>query len=52
MLSYCLKCKTDTENKNPTVAKTCNRKVILSKCAVSNNSKKSRFIKVQEAVGY
>ena len=28
MLSYCLKCKKNTENKNPGVVKTKNRKMI------------------------
>ena len=51
MKSYCLKCKKDIENINPTVLKTSNdRKMILSKCAICK-SKKSRFIKNQEAKG-
>ena len=48
MKSYCLKCKKDTENINPTVSKTSNnRTMILSKCAICR-SKESRFIKNQE----
>ena len=36
MLSYCLKCKTDTESKTPNVSKTNNEKImLLSKCALS-----------------
>ena len=51
MKSYCLKCKKDTENINPIVSKTSNnRMMILSKCAICK-SKKSRFIKNQEAKG-
>ena len=51
MLSYCLKCRKNTENKNPKVVKTKNRRIIpLSKCAV-RDSKISRFIKEQEASG-
>ena len=51
MLSYCLKCKKNTESKNPKVAKTRNRRImLLSKCAVCS-SKKSKFIKQQEASG-
>ena len=47
--SYCLKCRKDTENINPRVSKTSNnRTMILSKCAKCG-SKKSRFIKNQEA---
>ena len=41
----------DTENINPRVSKTTNGKtMILSKCAICG-SKKSRFIKKQEASG-
>ena len=49
MKSYCLKCRKNTENINPRVSKTSNgRTMLLSKCAISG-SKKSRFIKNQEA---
>ena len=49
MESYCLKCKKNTENINPKVSKTSNgRTMVLSKCAICG-SKKSRFIKNQEA---
>ena len=49
MKSYCLKCRKDTENINANVSNTCNGKaMILSKCAICG-SKKSRFIKNQEA---
>ena len=51
MKSYCLKCRKDTENINPKISKTSNgRTMLLSKCAI-RNSKKSRFIKSQEAKG-
>ena len=51
MKSYCLKCIKDTENINATVSKTSNnRTMILSKCAKCG-SRKSRFIKNQEAKG-
>ena len=47
--SYCLKCRKYTENINPVVSKTSNGKTMkLSKCAICG-SKKSRFIKKQEA---
>ena len=46
-----LKCRKDTESINPRVSKTSNgRTMVLSKCAICN-SKKSRFIKNQEAKG-
>ena len=51
MLSYCLKCKKNTENINPKVLKTINGiTMILSKCAICG-SKKSKFINEQQAKG-
>ena len=49
MESYYLKCKKYTGNIDPQISSTSNGKtMILSKCAICN-SKKSRFIKNQEA---
>ena len=51
MKSCCLKWKANTENIDPQVSSTSNgRAMILSKCAICG-SKKSRFIKHQEAKG-
>ena len=51
MLSYCLKCKKNTESINPNISATSNGKtMILSKCAISG-SKISKFIKKQEPKG-
>ena len=51
MSSYCLNFRKNTGNKNPEVVKSKNRKIILlSKCAMCN-SKKSKFLKEQEAKG-
>ena len=51
MESYCLKCRKNTENIDPKVSASSNGRVmILSKCAICG-SKKSRFIKNQEAKG-
>ena len=51
MKSYCLKCRKDTENINPKVSNTSHgRTMILSKYAICG-SKKSRYIKNQEAKG-
>ena len=51
MLSYCLKCRKNTKSKNPKVARLKNRRImLLSKCTVSD-SKKSKFVKHQEASG-
>ena len=47
MLSYCLKCRKNTESKNPKVLKIRNRRILLlSKCAVCDDKK---FIKEKEA---
>ena len=51
MLSYCLKCRKNTESINPKVSKTTNGKaMILSTCAICD-SNKSKFIKEQQAKG-
>ena len=51
MKSYCLTYRKNTENINPKVSKTSNGgTMVLSKCAICD-SKKSRFIKNQEAKG-
>ena len=51
MLSYCLKCRKNTESKNPKVVRTKNGRImLLSKCSVCN-SKKSKFLKEQEPRG-
>ena len=51
MESYCLKCRKDTENIDLEISSTSNgRAMILSKCVICD-SKKSRFIKNQEAKG-
>ena len=51
MLSYCLKCKKNTESVNPIVSATTNgRTMILSKCAICGSSK-SKFIKNEETKG-
>ena len=49
MLSYCLKCKKNTESVNTRVSASSNgRTMILSKCVISGG-KKSKFIKNQKA---
>ena len=51
MLSYCLKCRKNIESKNAKVVRTKTRRItLLLKCAV-RDSKKSKFIKQQEASG-
>ena len=51
MESYCLKYRKHTKNIKPQVSSTSNGKImILSKCEICN-SRKSKFIKKQEAKG-
>ena len=51
MISYCLMSRKNTECKYPKVVKTKNERImLLAKCAVCG-SKKSKFIKEQEASG-
>ena len=49
MLLYCLKCRKNTESKNPKVVRTKNGRImLLSKCALCD-TKKFKFIKEQKA---
>ena len=49
MLLYCLKCRKNTESRNPNALKTNNEGImLLLNCAVCD-SKKPRFVKEQEA---
>ena len=51
MNTYCLKCKTNTDNIDLKMFKTKNNRLIMqSKCSVCKN-KKSRFVKEQDAKG-
>ena len=51
MKTYCLKCKTNTDNIDPKMFRTKNNRLLMqSKCSVCKN-KKSRFVKEQNAKG-
>ena len=51
MLTFCLKCKKNTDNLNSKIFKTKNNRMIMqSKCAVCG-TKKSRSVKEQESEG-
>ena len=51
MLSYCFKCRKNTQSKNPEVVKAKNGRImLLSKCSVCD-SKKSKFLKEQKTRG-
>ena len=51
MLSYCLKCRKNTESKNPKAVKTKNRRMLSSKCAVCS-SKNRDLLKNKKLVDY
>ena len=51
MESYCLKCRKNTENIDPKISSTSNGKAMIFSNYVRCGSKKSRFIKNQEAKG-
>ena len=51
MNTYCLKCKTNTDNIDPKMVKTKNNRLLMqSKCSVCK-TKKTRFVKEQDAKG-
>ena len=51
MLSYCLKCRKNTESENSKVVKFRNRRImLLSRCSVCNSTK-LKFLKDQESRG-
>ena len=51
MNTYCLKCQTNTANIDPKMVKTKNNRLLMqSKCSVCG-TKKSRFVKEQDAKG-
>ena len=52
MKTYCVKFTTNTDNIDPNIFKSKNKRLIMqSKCSVCKN-KKSRFVKEQEAKGF
>ena len=51
MKTYCMKCRKDTENIDPKIVRTKNKRLVMqSKCSVCG-IKKSRLVKEQEAKG-
>ena len=48
MLTYCLKCRKNTENLNPKVFKTKNGRLIVQSKCTECGIKKWRFVKEQE----
>ena len=51
MLTYCLKCKRNTKNIDSKIVKTKYGRLALSSKCIVCSSKKSRFMKKQEAKG-
>ena len=51
MLTYCVKCRENTENVYPKIFKTKNNRLIMQSKCVECGIKKSRFVKKQEAEG-
>ena len=51
METYCMKCRKDTENLNPTILKTKNNRLLMQLKRTDCRIKKSRFVKEQEAKG-
>ena len=49
MLTYCLVCKKNAENKDAKMIKTKNGRIALSSKCVACGTKKSKFMKEQEA---
>ena len=49
MLPYFLKCRKNTESKNPKVARTKNGRIMLLSKYEARDSKKSKFVKQQKA---
>ena len=51
MLSYCLKCRKNTDSRNPNIVRRKNKRImLLPKCEVCDG-KKTKFIEEQEASG-
>ena len=51
MKTYCLKCRTNTENIDPKLFRTKNNKLIMQSQCTDCRNKKSRFVKKQDAKG-
>ena len=51
MLTYCVKCRKDTENIDPKMVRTKNNRIIMQSKFPACGIKKSRFVKEQEAKG-
>ena len=51
MRTYCVKCRTNTENIDPKIFRTKNNKLIMQSQCTDCRNKKSQFVKKQDAKG-
>ena len=51
MKTYCVKCRTNTENIDPKIFRTKNNRLLMQSSCSDCRNKKSRFVKKQEAEG-
>ena len=51
MKTYCVKCRTNTENIHPKIVRTKNNRLLIQPICSDCKNKKSRFVKKQEAEG-
>ena len=51
MKTYCLKCKTNTENIDPKIFRTKNNRLLMQSKSSDCKNKKSWFVKEQDAKG-
>ena len=51
MKTYCMKCRTNTENIDPKMVRTKNNRLLMQSICSDCENKKSRFVKEQEAKG-
>ena len=51
MKTYCVKCRTNTENIDPKIFRTKNNRLLMQSTCSNCRNKKLRFVKEQEAKG-
>ena len=51
MKTYCVKCRTNTENIDPKIFRTKNNRLLMQSTCSDCRNKKLRFVKEQEAKG-
>ena len=51
MKTYCMKCRTNTENIDPKIFRTKDNRLLMQSQCTDCRNKKSRFVKKQDAIG-